>query len=302
MTLFEPAERRDLPRVKVLGSLNIDFAVQVLGLPTAGETVIGDSLLISPGGKGANQACAAARLGAVVSLFGRVGDDDFGRDLIHAAMSDGVDTAGVEIDPLRSTGAALIVVEASGQNIIAVAQGANAAVSVDDAARFAASVVPSDVVCFQLEVPVDVVAEAVVQVRRTGALTILNAAPSAPLRGRAFPTVDVLIVNESEATELTGLVVADVSSAEQAARRLHEHTGAGDAFVGAFALGLASGLSLTDSATLGCAAGAAAVTKVGARSSLPTSADLFEMFGIQIGSGRPPALGVVSRRSFEEKR
>jgi ribokinase len=312
----------EVGRVAVMGSLNIDLVVRLDSLPTPGQTALGDALLTVPGGKGANQAAAAARLGAEVRMVGRVGSDSYGETLLAELSRDGVDVSGVCRDSEAASGAALILVDRNGQNMIAVAPGANSRVGEAEVETLVGGLEEGDVVVLQMEIPVDVVTAAAEGARRAGARVLLNAAPSAPLAGKPMPPCDLLIVNESEAAELTGMPVADLDAAERAAERLAESAGAvvvtmgaagavlwepeeparvppltveavdgtasGDAFVGAIALGLATGWSLREAVHLGSAAGAAAASKLGARSSLPHPADLDRLFGLSLASGRNP--------------
>ena len=289
--------------VAVLGSINMDLVVRVRELPRPGDTVLGDRLLTIQGGKGGNQAVAAARLGALVRMIGRVGADSFGPSLISGLRDDGIDTSGVVVDESETSGAALIVVDASGENVIAVAPGANSRVGGDDLARLRAGLSAGDVVVMQLEIPLDTVLAAIDVAHAAGARVLLNAAPSGVLAGQAMPNVDVLIVNEGEAAELGGdslrravgaLVVTlgvagSIVYEGDRETRLEPHrveavdaTAAGDAVVGAAAFALARGSSVVDAVRLGNAAGAAAVTKMGARPSLPTPADLKRLFGIEL--------------------
>lgn len=300
----------------MLGSLNMDLVVRVQALPKPGGTVLGDKLLKIPGGKGANQAAAAARLGAHVRMVGRVGADAFGEELLSGLAADGVDVSGVVRDSEEPSGAALIVVDASGENLIAVAPGANGRVGEAEVERLLDGLGPGDVVLLQLEVPLATVLEAAAAARQVGARVVLNAAPSTPLAGRPVPEVDLLVVNEGEAGELCGLPVSGWAAAERAAARIGgwadsvavtlgaagavlwnegvasridprhvevvDATAAGDAFIGATGFGLAAGWSMRRAVELGGAAGAAAVTRPGARSSLPRPADLRRLFGIEV--------------------
>src|SRR5438094_5685022 len=289
--------------VVVLGSTNMDLVGRVRELPRLGETVLGDRRQTVQGGKGGNQAVAAARLGGSVRMIGRVGSDSFGPSLISGLGDDGIDTSGVVVDEWEPSGAALIVVDASGENVIAVAPGANSRVGTDDLARLRAGLGAGDVVVMQLEIPLDTVLAAIDVAHSAGARVLLNAAPSGVLAGRAMPHVDVLIVNEGEAAELGGdslrravgaLVVTHGAAGSivyerDRETRIEPHrveavdaTAAGDAVVGAAAFALASGASVVDAVRLGNAAGAAAVTKMGARPSLPTPADLKRLFGIEL--------------------
>ena len=278
----------------------MDLVVQVRRLPRPGDTVVGDRLLTIPGGKGANQAVAAARLGGKVRMVGRVGADEAGRLLVEGLRDDGVDVEAVAVDEREPSGAALILLEDGGENMITVAPGANARVGRDDVSRLSASLTPGDVLVTQLEIPLDTVLDAVAAAQRAGARVVLNAAPSEPLAGHRVPEVDVLVVNESEADALGGadrlrgpraivvtlgaegsVLYADGRETRIGARLVDaiDATAAGDAFVGALAFALAAGSSLIDAVRLGNAAGAAAATKLGARPSLPTREDLERLFG-----------------------
>ena len=292
--------------VVVLGSINMDLVVRVPALPRPGDTVLGDRLLTVPGGKGANQAVAAARLGATVRMVGRVGADAFGGRLLEGLRADGVDVSHVAVDPDEPSGAALIVVEEGGENTVTVAPGANGRVGADEVARLHAGLRGGEVVVMQLEIPLETVLAAIETAHRAGARVILNAAPSTQLMGRPVPAVDVLVVNKRECEDLGGpdvakgpVAVVETLGADGA--MLYEHgstsiihpfhvdavdtTAAGDAFVGALAFALARGASLHDAVRLGNAAGAAATTTVGARPSLPTPSDLKRRFGIELGHG-----------------
>jgi ribokinase len=295
-------------RVIVLGSINMDLVVQVRALPLPGETVLGERLLTLDGGKGANQAVAAARLGATVRFIGRIGADAFGDRLLEGLDADRVDRTGVTRDPDQPSGVALIVVQAGGQNTVTVAPGANARVGAVELGRLAGEVQLGDVVVLQLEIPVEAVRAAAAAARAAGAVVILNAAPAGPLVGHPLPEVDVLVVNEAEAAALSGSAADNAETAEAAAAHLAgsaravvvtlgvagsilwqegaavriaplvvealDATAAGDAFVGAVAFALSAGRSLEKAVELGSAAGALATTRVGARSSLPTAAEL----------------------------
>jgi ribokinase len=290
--------------------LNADLVVAVPRLPRPAETVLGDRLRTFPGGKGANQAVAAARLGGSVCMVGRVGRDAFGDLLLQSLAADGVDTAAVERDPDEPTGVALIVVEEGGQNLIAVAPGANARVGAREVERAADRLNSDSVLLLELEVPLPVVESAAVAAHQRGSRVILNAAPAtAVLPDGLLRQVDVLVVNEIEAATLFGCCVQSLDDAAAAGRAALERgtgaaivtlgaagavvvhpggvspigaypvisvdaTAAGDAFVGALALSLVRGADLVAAARLGAAAGAATVTRPGAQSSLPTPTDV----------------------------
>jgi ribokinase len=295
--------------VVVVGSANVDLVVHVPRHPGPGETVLGGGLRRTPGGKGANQAVAAARAGgADTSFIGAVGRDD-AADLLFASLA----RAGVRTDLVArsdvATGTALIWVTADGENAIVVAPGANALVAVDDVA--AARLAEADVILAQLEIPLDTVLAAAGD-RRRGARFMLNAAPSRRLPGELWDAVDVLVVNVHEARDLAPM--ADpVTPARLAAALLErvpavvvtlggagalvaergidpvvvpaprvtpvDTTGAGDTFCGVLAAALASGATLPEAARLAAAAAALAVTRPGAQDAVPTveeTADLRE--------------------------
>ena len=288
----------DAAVVLVFGSINVDVVVHTPRLPAPGETLIGSTVDRLPGGKGANQAVALARLGAIVSIVGAVGDDPDGA--LSVAALQGVDVTAVRtVD--RPTGLALITVDRAGENTIVVVPGAN------ELAVAPAPGGPAEALVVQLELPLAVVAAAV-----AGAcgLVVLNAAPAQPLPAALLAQVDVLVVNESEALVLSGAasvqdalatllhqvrrgVVVTLGAAgclvgcgsgeAGAVVRVAGHTvpavdtvGAGDAFVAALTWALLQGCDLPDAAVFGCAAGAFTVTGVGARSS--PSADELQQF------------------------
>ena len=290
--------------IVVVGSLNMDLVVRSPRHPQPGETLLGAEFRTFPGGKGANQAVAAARLGGHVKLIGRVGADAFGDALLETCTRDGVDTRHVERLEDAPTGVALITVDDAGQNTIVVVPGANGKLSPPDLLAAAPAFEGASVVVMQLEVPLLTVIYAADLARRHGARVVLNPAPAQPLSATGLEQVDVLIPNQSEAALLTGC-----ASASDAARRLMasgvcsvivtmgeggvliaegetathlpahrvsvvDTTAAGDAFVGAFAVALAEGRTVREAAAWGNAAGALAVTRAGAQPSLPTRVEL----------------------------
>ncbi len=294
-----------IARVAVVGSLNIDLVVRAPRIPQPGETIIGGDFRQMPGGKGANQAVAAVRLGASVSMVGRVGRDGFGQTLLENLAHDGVDHSFVIQDAAAATGVALIVVDDAGQNSIVVASGANGRLSPGDVQAAEAAIARADVLLLQLESPLEAVTRAAEMAHAHGVAVVLNPAPARPLSASLFSIVDVLVPNESETALLTEMPVADRAQAEAAAAALLElgvgtviltlgergallagadgvthvpafevvpvdTTAAGDAFVGGFAVALAEGRALAEAARWGNAAGALATTKAGAQPSLPT--------------------------------
>jgi ribokinase len=290
--------------ILVVGSLNMDLVVRSPRHPQPGETLLGTEFHTFPGGKGANQAVAAARLGGQVKLIGRVGADAFGNALLETLSQDDVDTRHVEQLQDAPTGIALITVNDAGQNTIVVVPGANAKLSPPDLLSAAPSFEGASVVVIQLEIPLLTVTYAADLARRHGARVVLNPAPAQPLSATCLEQVDVLIPNQSEAALLTGcaaagdaarrlmasgvrsvivtmgeggvLVVEDETATHLPAHRVSvvDTTAAGDAFVGAFAVALAEGRTVREAAAWGNAAGALAVTRAGAQPSLPARAEL----------------------------
>ena len=293
-----------MPRVAVVGSANVDYTVALPRLPQVGETVTGGSLLVNHGGKGANQAMAARKLGAEVRMIGAVGADRAG-----AAIREGLEQAGIGADgitaiPGAATGTALIFVDGLGRNQIGVAAGANHQLTVEMVRAHEETIEWAEVVLCQLEIPFAVVAWALEAAKRHGAMTILNPAPLRPLDERVLSLVDYLTPNEIEAAALAGAEVTDLDSARVAAERLAgrgarhvlitlgergalawdggtalhfpafpveavDTTAAGDAFNGALAVGLAAGGTLEQAIPLAGAAAALTCTRRGAQASLP---------------------------------
>jgi len=314
-------------RIAVVGSLNMDLVVRAPHIPQPGETVIGGDFLTLPGGKGANQAVAAARLGADVSMIGRVGCDAFGDALLRNLEADGANHTLTVRDPDAPTGVALIVVEDSGQNSIVVASGANARLSPADVEAAEEEIASANVLLLQLESPLDTVMRAAEVAQQHDVTVVLNPAPARPLPQSLLSLVDVLTPNESETALLTGLPVGTLDQAKTAADSLKrmgvetviltlgargallasdeetrvfptfevtpiDTTAAGDAFMGGFAVALGEGLPLAEAVRWGNAAGALAATKMGAQPSLPVRADLERM--LREGTLKRPPSGIIS--------
>lgn len=290
--------------IVVVGSINMDLVVRAPRHPVPGETILGSEFHTFPGGKGANQAVAAARLGGSVKMIGRVGTDAFGGMMLATLQKDGVDTRYVKQTDSAPTGVALITVSDSGQNNIVVVPGANKLLSPDDIRAAEEAFEGAAVAVMQLEIPLETVAEAVRTARKHGAKVILNPAPAQPLPSDLLAQVNYLIPNESELSLLTGmddipgaagvlksagiscLIVTLGSDGalvkdDQKDIRILPHrvsvvdtTAAGDAFVGGFAVALTQGKDTKEAAAWGNTAGALAVTKAGAQPSLPARADL----------------------------
>lgn len=297
------------PHVAVVGSLNMDLVWRVQTLPQAGETTSASAFSHVPGGKGANQAVAAARMGARVSLVGRVGADAFGASLRAGLAAEGMDLQHLHTSTELPTGVAGIQVDAQGRNCIVVAPGANAALSPTDIDDAAASLRSADVLLCQLEVPLATVTQAITLCAAAGVRTLLNPSPCQTLPADLLAGVTGLLLNEVEAAQLCGTPVADVASALQAARQLQtmgpslivltlgahgvciaegalavhlpavqvtavDTTAAGDTFAGAFALHWAQGGSATEAARQAQYAAALAVTRPGAQPSIPRHAEV----------------------------
>ncbi len=283
----------------------MDLVTNVARIPAPGETVIGGDLLTVPGGKGANQAVATARLGASTTMVGRVGNDAFAGQLLENLTVAGVDHTYVIKDREAASGVALIAVESSGQNSIVVAPGANSRLSPKDVEQSEAAIRSADLILLQLEVPMASVLRAAQLASKHGVPVILNPAPAQNLPRELLSLVDFLIPNESETALLTNLPTTSYAEIDVAARKLLQlgveavimtlgergsllaqqgklthfpafrpdkvvdTTAAGDAFVGGFATAMAEGRSLAESVLWGNAAGSIAVTRLGAQPSLP---------------------------------
>ena len=296
-----------MPDILVVGSLNADLVVQVPRFPQPGETISGSDLQIIPGGKGANQAVAAARQGSSVSMLGRVGNDSFGPELIHNLKQNNVETSRVQIDPGSATGTAIIAVDATGQNNIVLSPGGNGQVRPTDVVNVSFS--NYKLLLLQLEIPIEAVTSAAQRARESGLRVLLNPAPARSLPEELISLSDFILPNESELSLLTNQPVHDISSAEKAAKALlaggaqnvivtlgangaliinknitkHipsfdvlvvDTTAAGDAFIGGFASALLRNKSLEEAVRYGCACGALATTKFGAQPSLPMKEDV----------------------------
>ena len=295
------------PRICVVGSSNIDLTFRTPRLPRPGETLSGQAFQLGYGGKGANQAVMAARLGGQVTMIGRVGRDVFGEGMIRNFCEHGIDTTHVRFDEERPSGVASIVVDDAGQNCIIVAAGANAALSPADIQEASSAIQAADVVLCQLEVPLETVIEAF----RLGrsARTILNPAPAQPLPSELLRLTNVCVPNETELELLMEQKVATLQDAERAARSLLgrgpetivvtagargalivdsakaelipappvkaiDTTGAGDAFIGSLAVFLAEGASLVEAVRRANFAAALSVTRLGTQTSFPTRAEI----------------------------
>jgi ribokinase len=292
-------------KVVVVGSSNMDLVVKSSRIPVVGETILGGDFIMVPGGKGANQAVAAAKLGARVCFVAKLGDDLFGRQSLDNFKKEGLDTTHVTLSAEAPSGVALIMVDDAGNNVIVVAPGANARLTAEEVKKAESDIASSGAVVAQLEVPLDTVAFAGQLAQVAGVPFVLDPAPARRLPAELLKIVDVLTPNETEAQILTGIEVHDEPSARAAAEKLLstgvktviltmgaqgfllvdrdkvefvtarqvdavDSTAAGDAFTGSLAVGMAQGKSISEAALLANHVAALSVTRMGAQPSMPT--------------------------------
>ncbi len=288
-------------KVAVVGSVNLDVVMRTRRFPAVGETVTGATVLDALGGKGSNQAVAAARLGSSVTMVACLGDDAAGQTALAALRAEGIDVSACRMTPTAPTGRAAILVDDAGRNSIVVADGSNAALSAADVSRAAALLADVAVIVCQLEIPLETVDAALGHARLTGALSVLNTAPALPIDELTSPP-DVLVANRVEAEELADLpgrplddlagelqrryesptvVITDgehgavardgnrILSAPALCVEVKDTTGAGDAFVGALAASLAGAAPMEAALATACAVGSLATQRAGAMPSLP---------------------------------
>jgi len=293
------------PNILVVGSANMDLVVKAERVPRQGETIMGHGFQTVHGGKGANQAVACARLGARTTMLGRVGNDAFGRELRAGLEREGVDVSHLRADPQAASGIAVIIVDATGDNSIVVAPGANGCLTLEDVEALRLAESSYDAVLAQLEIPLEVIIAAFEQARAAGAKTILDAGPARKLPPELLRQVDVISPNRSEAEAILGMKISGKGSLEGVSRRLQslgpkevvlklgeegalvtrgrestripaaaitpvDTTGAGDAFTAALAVFLAEGKDIVAAARPAACAGALAATVFGAQPSMPT--------------------------------
>ncbi|GAA2508324.1 ribokinase [Winogradskya humida] len=293
-----------LPRIVVAGSANMDLVGLAERLPLPGETVLGDDFMMTPGGKGANQAIAAARAGGSCAFLGAIGSDAFGVTIKARLNASGVDTTHVRTS-YGSSGVAVIMVDRAGENTIMVSPGANSTFAGLSAAEEAV-IAEGDVLICQQEIPVETVTAAAKAAREGGTRTILNAAPARHLPPELLSVIDLLVVNEGEATAITRTDEADMGALLELVPRVVltlsgkgswyadrdgaderippfqvdvvDTTAAGDAFTGALAVAWGEGRDLVEAVRWANAAGAACVRKVGASNALPSRADIDALY------------------------
>lgn len=312
-----------IKRLVVVGSINLDLVATTPRIPVVGETVSGTSFRTFPGGKGANQAVAAARLGRPVSMIGKVGSDAFGQELRSNLAAAGVDTSAVEAAP-GASGVAQILTAPNGENVIVVVPGANGQVGPSDIDRYIGVIRSAGIILTQLETPLDTVIHLGVIARREGIPLMLDPAPARALPEELFRLAEWLTPNESETCVLLGLQPQELApdELEEVAEALHEKgaknlvlklgnrgcflsiadqkgvlvpaykvravdtTAAGDAFNAAFAVSLVNGLDAVQSASWASAVAAISVTRHGAQPAMPTREEVENFIGVQQGKDR----------------
>ena len=308
--------------ILVIGSSNTDMVIRTKKLPIPGETVLGKDFIINPGGKGANQAVAAARLGGDVTFVAKVGDDLFGKQALEHFRRENIDISFVSTDSEVPSGVALIGVDAQGENSIMVAPGSNANLTVENVGMAINAIQKGSIILVQLEIPMETVVFAIMKGNAAGCKVILNPAPANAFDKGLLQHVHVITPNESEAEILTGIPVVDVPTAARAAQKLYDMgvanviitlgsqgafllsdslqklvpappvtpvdtTAAGDCFNGALAVALSKGLSIDKAVSFACEAASISVTRMGAQSSMPCKKE-FEDPSLQIrGKSKP---------------
>jgi ribokinase len=299
----------DSKKIVVVGSCNTDMVIKTDRLPIPGETILGGTFFMNPGGKGANQAVAAARMGGKVTLISKTGNDVFGKQSVMLYNSENINTDFVFSDPNQPSGVALITVDSYGENCIVVASGANASLSPSDINKASKEIESSDLVLMQLEIPIDTVEYVAEIANKKGIKVILNPAPARALSDKLLKCLYIIIPNKSEAEILSGIKVTDYETARQAAdiisargvdnvvitlgaqgaliKELDQYhyveahkvdavdtTAAGDSFCGTVCVGLSEGRSILDAVKLAAKAAALTVTRMGAQSSIPYRSEL----------------------------
>ncbi len=290
--------------IVIIGSSNTDMVIKSSHLPAPGETILGGTFFMNAGGKGANQAVASARLGGQIIFITKVGEDIFGKQTVDLLKKESIDTSTILTDKNLPSGIALITVDEKGENCIAVASGANAALSQDDIKKFETNIESASIVLMQLETPVETIEYAASVAAKNNIKIILNPAPARLLSDSLLKNISIITPNEKEAEMLTGIVVHDISSAEKAALVLHKKgidtviitlgargallfdkekfslidspkvmaidtTAAGDVFNGALAVALSENKTMIDAVKFACTAASISVTRLGAQSSAP---------------------------------
>jgi len=298
-----------MSKIVVVGSSNTDMVIKSEHLPAPGETILGGAFLMNPGGKGANQAVAAAKLEGDVVFVAKVGDDIFGQEAVQGFQTVGINTDYIGVDPDNPSGVATIMVDAKGENCIAVASGANNTLGIEDVDKAMDQIDAASVLLMQLESPVPTVEYVASLGKAKGKTVILNPAPAQTLSDELLANLDIITPNETEAELLTGVKVDSLESAQSAADALHakglgtviitlgsqgsyvssnaftglvptrkvdavDTTAAGDTFNGALAVGLVNGEAIEEAVAFANKAATVSVTRIGAQSSCPTLDEL----------------------------
>jgi ribokinase len=293
-----------MKKIIVIGSSNTDMVIKSSRLPAPGETIIGGAFMMNPGGKGANQAVAVARMGGNVTFVSKTGNDLFGKQSIEVYKKEGIKTESIFSDPNNPSGVALISVDAHGENCIVVAPGANGTLSIQDIEKVKTTIETAELLLMQLEIPMETVEYAAKIAFDKGVKVILNPAPAQPLSSELFKYLYMITPNKTEAEMLSGVKVTDWASAKKAADKISEKgvnivvvtlgsvgvlvkeesqyheiavekveavdtTAAGDTFNGTLCVGLSEGMNIVDAVKLACKASAIAVTRMGAQASIP---------------------------------
>lgn len=292
------------PKIIVIGSCNTDMVVKANHLPVPGETVVGGSFLMNPGGKGANQSIAAARLGGDVTFIAKTGEDLFARQSIELYEAEGINTKYIFSDPKHPSGVALISVDSHGENCIVVATGANQFLSPDDINKASKEIISSDMVLMQLEVPIETIEFAAKLAKENNVKVILKPAPASSLNDSIIKNLYVIVPNTVEAEILSGIKVRNMETAKKAAKIISQRgvdnviitlgengaflkegknyytlaapkveandtTGAGDTFCGALSVAVSEGKSLFEAVTFANMAASITVTRIGAQAAIP---------------------------------
>jgi ribokinase len=293
-------------KIIVIGSCNTDMVIRTQKMPQPGETVLGGEFMINQGGKGANQAVAVAKLGGNTMFVGKVGNDIFGNRTVELLSKVGIDTSQVTVSTDKPSGVALINVDASGENAIAVASGANGALSCADIDAIESEIADAALIIMQLEIPIDTVEHAATIAKKHGVLVVLNPAPAptTPLPPTLLSNVDIIIPNKTEAEKISGVEITDDASAEDAIKVIHgmgvttviftlgskgallnvdgnstlipsykvkavDTTAAGDTFCGALCVAISEGKTLLDAVKFANRAASVTITRMGAQQSIP---------------------------------
>jgi ribokinase len=302
------------PSIVVIGSSNTDMVIKTDHLPGPGETILGGTFLMNPGGKGANQAVAAARMGGNISFICKTGEDVFGKQSVRLFQEEGIDTSFLISDPVMPSGVAMITVDRNGENCIVVASGANANLSSSDLLPALQIISKSSLVLMQLEIPLDTVSYVAAFAFEKNIPVILNPAPARALPDILLRNISILTPNKTEAEMLAGISIYDIPSAKRAAQKIKDRgvktviitlgsegalvldknvfteipalevdaidtTAAGDTFNGSLAVALSEGMDILKATSFACKASAISVTRIGAQASIPfkSEVDAFEV-------------------------